>query len=61
LIGKKKKKDLQLTLNWASGKDPNEERPLVESAKGLSAEILWSFVFMGILGLITVLIWLVSK
>ncbi|NTU61703.1 MAG: hypothetical protein HGA95_05230, partial [Caldiserica bacterium] len=49
MIDKRKKKELLLKLNWSSGRDPNEERPFAESAKGLTAEIVWSFVFMGIL------------
>jgi len=57
---KKNSGELVIKVNWSSGRDPNEDRPFDEVTKGLSAEILWSFVLMGILGAIVVLIWLVS-
>lgn len=52
--------DQFLKINWSSEKNKNDDRPFEESAKGLSAEILWSFVFMGILVLACLLGWVLS-
>lgn len=57
---KRKTGELAIKINWSSTQDPTEDRPFVEAAKGLTAEILWSFVIIGILTIITVLVWLVS-
>jgi hypothetical protein len=57
---KRKSSELAININWSSSQDPTEDRPIYEAAKGLTAEILWSFVIMGILTCITLLVWLVS-